>query len=191
MAGQGAGLVDRPGRRDERHQVGSSPVRADRHPAADDLAEGREVGLHAEPRLGAAEAERGSPVMTSSKIEERPVGAGGRSQVLEEPGRRRDDAGIGRHRLDDDRGDPAGVRGEGRVTAVASLYGSTMVVAATAVGDAGTARDRLRRDPGAGLDEQAVRVAVVGARELDHEVPAGGGAREPQGAHDRLGARTR
>ena len=43
--------------------------------------------------------------------------------------------------------------------------------------------------PGAGLGEQAVDVAVVGAGELDQPLAAGGRAREPDRAHRRLGAR--
>ena len=43
--------------------------------------------------------------------------------------------------------------------------------------------------PGARLGQQPVDVAVVGARELEDLVAAGRGAREPQRAHRRLGAR--
>ena len=77
------------------------------------------------------------------------------------------------------------------VTAVGSLKGSTIVVAATACRDAGAARDRQRRDARARLDQQAVAVTVVRAGELHDEVAAGRGARQADRAHRGLGARTR
>ena len=53
----------------------------------------------------------------------------------------------------------------------------------------GARRDALRGQARAGLGEQPVHVAVVGAGELQDLVAAGGGAREPDRAHRRLGAR--
>ena len=50
------------------------------------------------------------------------------------------------------------------------------------------AGDGQRRQARAGLGEQAVGVAVVGAGELDHDLAAGHGAGEPHRAHRRLGA---
>ena len=52
-----AGLVDGPDGRDEVHEVGPAAVGADRHPAADDLAEDRQVGADAVAALGAAGAD--------------------------------------------------------------------------------------------------------------------------------------
>ena len=54
---------------------------------------------------------------------------------------------------------------------------------------AGRRREALRGHPRARLGEQPVDVAVVGAGELQHHLAAGRGAREPQRAHRRLGAR--
>ena len=54
-------------------------------------------------------------------------------------------------------------------------------------GDAGAARYRQRRRARAGLHEQGVRMSVIPAFELDDQVAAGGGARDPQGTHRRLG----
>src|SRR4029077_8990115 len=56
-------------------------------------------------------------------------------------------------------------------------------------GHAGAARDRVGRQAGARLDEQAVRVSVVGAPELDDEVPPGRRPRDAECAHHRLGPR--
>ena len=55
IAAERAGLVDRPARRDLFHQVALAAIGADRHAAADDLAEGGEVGIDAIQLLGAAE----------------------------------------------------------------------------------------------------------------------------------------
>ena len=57
--------------------------------------------------------------------------------------------------------------------------------------DPGAGRDALSRQARAGVGEQAVDVAVVGARELHDRVPARGGPRQAHGAHRRLGARRR
>ena len=59
-----------------------------------------------------------------------------------------------------------------RSTACGSLYGQHDRVAARRRGHARGARQRERREPGARLDEQAVAVAVVAARELHDEVAA-------------------
>ena len=84
MARQRARLVDRTRRRDEVHQVGPAAVCTDRHPAADDLAERRQVGRDAEPRLRPAEPE---PEAGDDLVEDEQgaVGAGRLAEVLEEP----------------------------------------------------------------------------------------------------------
>ena len=129
--------------------------------------------------------------MTSSKIEQRAVGArDARAGARGSPGAGGDDAGVGHHRLDDDRRDPAGMRGEGardrgRGRCTAARWSSRRPPSGTPA----LPGDRLRRDARAGLDEQAVRVAVVGAGELDDQVATGRRARQAERAHDRLGAR--
>ena len=84
MAGQRPGLVDGTDRRDEVHEVGPAAVGADRHAAADDLAERREVGPDAEARLGAAgtDAEAGDHLVED---EQRAVGPGRLAEVLRKP----------------------------------------------------------------------------------------------------------
>ncbi|MPM32914.1 hypothetical protein SDC9_79481 [bioreactor metagenome] len=71
--------------------------------------------------------------------------------------------------------------------------GPVVVAADDGVGGGGRRDARGRRvtegrGTGAGGDEQRVDVAVVAALELDHLVPAGGAAGQPQGGHRRLGA---
>ena len=84
---------------------------------------------------------------------------------------------------------PAGAHRAPRSTASRSFQGTTIVSAACAAVTPGRRRDALRRQAGAGLGEQPVDVAVVGAGELDDRLAAGGGAREADRAHRRLGAR--
>ena len=54
IARQRACLIDRSRRRDQLHQIGAAAVGADRQPAADDLAEARQVRPDAEDLLRAA-----------------------------------------------------------------------------------------------------------------------------------------
>ena len=63
--------------------------------------------------------------------------------------------------------------------------------AVAAAGTPGLAGMRLRREAAAGLGEQAVDVAVVGAGELQDLLAPGRRAGEPHRAHRRLGARRR
>ena len=67
-----------------------------------------------------------------------------------------------------------------------SLKGAVMVFGGDRGGDAGAVGQAERRDAGAGLDEQAVAVAVVAALELDDLVAAGRAAREAERGHRRL-----
>ena len=54
MSRQRARLIHRSRRGDEIHQVRASPIRPDRQPAADDLAEHGQIRTHAVERLGSA-----------------------------------------------------------------------------------------------------------------------------------------
>ena len=129
------------------------------------------------------------PVMTSSKISSAPFAAVSSRSDLEEPGLRGDDAHVGADRLHDDRGDPAGMGGEGRRDGLGVVVREDDRVAGGARGDARGARHGQRREAGAGVHEEAVAVAVVAAGELDDEVAAGRAAREADRAHHGLGAR--
>ena len=113
MAGQRPGLVDGPVRRDERHEVAPPAVGPDRHPAADDLPEDRQVGLDPVAGLGAA---AGHPEAGDHLVEheEGAVRARHLAEPVEEPRRRGDDADVRGHRLDDDRRDLIRMALEGR-----------------------------------------------------------------------------
>ena len=102
VPGERPGLVDVAGRREPLHHVGAAAERRRREPAADDLAEDRQVGEDAEALLGAAagDAEAGDHLVED---QQRAGGVAERAQRLEEARRRRDDAHVPGHRLDDDR----------------------------------------------------------------------------------------
>ena len=188
MAGQRAGLVDGTRRSNQVHEIRSAAVRADRHTATDDLPQRRQVGPDTEPRLrpAALEPETGDDLV---EHEQGAVSLGDLAQMREIARRRRDDPRVGDHRLHDDSrdlarpcreclGDRAGVvvwqhdRGRG-----------------DRLGHAGAARDRQGRETGPCLDEQSVRMSVIGAGELDDEIPTGRRPRDANDAHHRLGAR--
>ncbi len=89
VARQGARLVDRAERRDQFHEVGASAVCPDRHAAADDLAEHRQVGPNAESRLRAAVRDA-EPRDDLVEDQHRAVGRRLVPELLEEPRRRWD-----------------------------------------------------------------------------------------------------
>ena len=131
--------VDRPDRREPVHDLGFAAERPDREPAADDLAQGREVGYDALDALDPPGATR-KPVITSSKIRSAPS-VGDLAQPVQETRERQHESHVADVRLDDERGDRAAVPFEGRAHGVESLYGTTIVsVAMPAVmpGESGT-----------------------------------------------------
>ena len=109
--------------------------------------------------------------------------------MLEEAGHGTDDAGVGDNRLDDDGRDPARPRREGTTDRGRVVERQDDRGRRDRLGHAGATGDCQGRQTRARLDEQPIRVPVVGAREFDDEVPAGCSSRDPQRAHHRLGAR--
>src|SRR3546814_8016826 len=91
-AAERTGLVDRPARCDLLHQFAAAAVGAHRHAAADDLAEGRQVGRDAIARLRAAErdAEAGHHLVED---QQRAVPRAQVAQVLQEAFARRQEIG--------------------------------------------------------------------------------------------------
>ena len=141
IAGQRARLVDGPERRDAFHDVAPAAECADRHAAADDLAERREVRLDAVALLCAAErdAEAGHHLVEDQH------GAVLRAllaQRLEETGHRRDAVHVAGDRLDDHAGDVGADLGEGRahLRGVVVLQSVTVYAASSAgtPGEVGT-----------------------------------------------------
>ena len=126
--------------------------------------------------------------MTSSKTSSAPCRVAQLAQQLEEAGLGRDEAHVGRVGLGEERGELVlGERGRARAVRVVPRHDHR--AARGGLRDAGRGGDPLRGQAGAGLGEQAVDVAVVGAGELQQLLAAGGGAGEPDRAHRRLGAR--
>jgi hypothetical protein len=174
-------LVDRALRRDERHEVRAPAVRPHRQPAADDLAEHREVGRDAVARLRAAvgNAEAGDDLV---EHEERTVPGGRRAQARQVTGRRRHDSNVRCHRLDDDRGHVAGRQEP--LDSVEVVVRRYKRVARRASRDTGAGRHA--GCPRSRLDEERVGVAVVATGHLHDPVAAGRRPRESNSAHGRL-----
>ena len=126
-----------------------------------------------------AEAEAGDDLVED---EERADGVAGGAQPLEEPGHRRDQVHVGRHRLDDDAGHPLVERGH-------HVVGDDLGVGHRAGRDADRARQAEHGHAAAAAGQQAVGVPVVAAVELDDAVAPGHAAGEAHRAHGRLGPR--
>jgi hypothetical protein len=178
VARQRAGLVDRPGRRDQVHDVGAAAVGADRQAAADDLAEAGQVRPHAEDRLRAAgrraEArdhlvEDEQDAVASHSVRAAPArkpGAGGTTPMLPAIGSTMTAAIWRRRRLE--RARPT----RGRCSARAACRRHRRR-------HAGARRHAERRRARSGLDEEGVGVAVIAPLELDDAVAPV--ARAPRG----------
>ena len=105
IARKRACLVDGAERRDVLHDVAAPAERADRHAAADDLAERRQVRPDAVQLLCAALCATRKPVMTSSKISTAPWLRAFLAQRFEETRHRRNAVHVARDRFDDHAGD--------------------------------------------------------------------------------------
>ena len=127
------------------------------------------------------------PEMTSSKMSSAPVSSALRPQQLQEALGRRDEAHVRRKRLGEDRRELVllGRRDE----RVGVVPGHDDRARRDLGGHAGRGRDALRGQAAAGVGEQAVDVAVVGAGELQQLRAAGRRAGEADRAHRGLGAR--
>ena len=119
------------------------------------------------------------------------VGAGRIAQMLEELRCRGDDSCVRGDGLDDHCRDPAGMVDEGQRDRCSVVVRQHDRRGGDGLGHAGAPGDRQGGDPGAGVHEEPVRMPVIGAGELHHEIPAGRRPRQAQRAHHRLGARGR
>ncbi len=137
------------------------PKAPTRQPAADDLAERREVALDAVALGGPAEADaEAGDHLVEDQEGPHPIALG--AQALEEPRGRRHQAHVGGDRLDDHGGEVAVPRGLGH-----HVVGHHDGVADRRLGDAGRPGEperAPRRVPA--VDEERVAVAVVVAGEL-------------------------
>ena len=191
VPGQGAGLVDRPLRREVVHHVGAAAERRRREAAAHHLAEGHQVGAPA--LLGAVQpplAEPGGPEAGHHLVadEQRAVAAAGLGQEAVEPRLGRDHAHVAGGGLGDQAGDPVAVLGERLLDRGPVVVGQHEGQLGRRGGYAGRAGDRERGDARAGRGQQRVDVAVVAAGELHDHVATGEAAGQPDRRHRRLGA---
>ena len=188
VAREGAGLVSVAIRGEPRHDAARAAERPDRHAPADHLAEGRQIRGDAKElcRAAARQAEPGDHFIEN---EQRAVLARELAQAGEEFAPLRQQAVIGRQRLDDEGRDA-------RALALKQLLQRRLVIERQ---HARAGRERFRHARGgwaaeggesrARRDQQVIRMTVVAAGEFDDEVPAGESARHADGAHDRLGSR--
>ena len=186
VARQRARLVDLSGRRQHAHQLGPAAERRRRQAAADDLAHDRQIAADARQllRATARDAEAADHLVEDQQRagRVRPL-----AQQLQEAVPRRHEAHVGRQRLGEDRRELVSLgRREERLGVVPRHHHGAC---RGTRGHPGTGRQRLCREARAGLREQPVDVAVIGARELEHLLAAGGGPREADGGHRGLGPR--
>mmetsp|Transcript_66663 Transcript_66663/g.201211 ORF Transcript_66663/g.201211 Transcript_66663/m.201211 type:complete len:353 (+) Transcript_66663:271-1329(+) len=185
VAAERPSLVHRPRGGHHLHDVPAAAVGAHRQAAADDLAHGRDVRLHAEVLLRPAigDAEPGHDLIED---EERAVLCRELAQALQELLRGRDEAGVADDGLQD--------HGGHLVLLQQGLHGRQVVVLRAERRVRGTGRNawRVRQaqggHAGARLHQEGVRVAVVAALELDNLLALREGPHEPQHAHAGLGA---
>ncbi len=113
---------------------------------------------------------------------------GGLRDEAVEARQRRDDAHVRRRGLDDDGRDPRAVLGEDGGERLRVVVADHERLRSDRRGHACRAGQREGGDPGAGLGEQAVGVAVIMAGELHEQIAAGRAASEADGGHGGLGA---
>ncbi len=171
-----------------RHHVGAPAESADGHAAADDLAEGGEIGFDPVQGLGAAErdAETGHDLVENQQAA---VVVAAAAQGREKPGQRRHAVHVARYRLDDDSGNALAVLGEGLLDLrrVVEIQGQRM--RREIRGHAGRGRHAEGQGAGARLDQQRIGVSVVTAFELHDGVTTREAACQTNGRHGRFGAR--
>jgi hypothetical protein len=111
----------------------------------------------------------------------------GAGQPGVEAGLRRDDAHVSGGRFRDHAGDLIAVPLEGHPDRIRVVVGKHQRRLGDRYRHAGAARDAASHHSGARRREQRVDVTVVAAGELDHQLPAGGGARQADRRHGGLG----
>ncbi len=187
VAAEGPGLVHRAAGGHLLHHLPAAAVGTHRHTAADDLAEGGEVGPHVVIGLGAAQAQA-EPGNDLVEDQQGAVLVAQLPQPLEEALLRGHHSHIRCHRLHDDAGDLVRVLGK------QGLYPAQVVV----LGGEGVLHDvhryagaagmAPRQGRGTGAHQQAVAVAVVAAVELEDLVPSRDAPGQTDSGHHRLRA---
>ncbi len=180
-------LIDRPGRGDHVHEVGAAAVSPDGQPAADDLAERRQIGPDAVKLLrpAARGAETGHDLVED---QQRAVRRGDLAKPGEESVGRRDHAHVPGDRLDNDGGDPRTVVLKNTVDDFQVVVRRGERRRRSARRNAGRIRQAQRRHPGACLHEHRVRMPVIAAVEFQQLFATGRRAGQADRAHHRLSA---
>ena len=184
---QRSGLIDRPRRRHEPHQIFAAAVRADRQPAADDLSQGRQIRDDAAPCLRAAR----SDAKTGDHFVEHqhdPVSRADVAQALQKARLRQNDAHVAGDRLDDQRGDLIRERFAQPFDRRQVVVGREQRVRGGGPRDAGARRHAERRQARARLHQKLIGVAVIAAFELDDLLAPRVRPRHADRAHRRFGA---
>ena len=187
IARQRARLIDAAERREVGHDVAPAAEGRRRHAAADHLAETREVRRDAVDLLRAAERDAETAHHFVENQHRAVLGAQA-PQGLQEFRRGAHEVHVARDRLDDHRGDLVAERLERFFE-----FRDVVVLEHRGVlGDIGRHARRGRIAEGeqarAGFDQQAIRVTVIAAFELDDAAAVREAARETQRAHGRFGA---
>ena len=169
------------------HHIRTSADRGKGEPAADHLAEDREVGRDAEARLRSTECD---PEARDHLVEHEQgtVVRRAPAQRLEEADVGRDEAHVRGDRFDQDRGGLRAVLVQGRVERVDVVVRHDDGVRDRAGRDAGRTGEPERGQAAARLHQERVEVPVVAARELHDLGPTGCAAREAHGGHRGFGA---
>ena len=188
---EGAGLVDRADRGQVLHDAALTGQGRDGHAAADDLAEGENIGNPAAvlgggvaPVTGRGDAETGQHLV---KDDERAVGVGNLVQAAVEAGFGGDHAHVAGGRLGDDGGNLTLVGFEGLAHGVQVVIGQNNGLGGGRGSHASRTRQRQGCHARTGLGEQRIHVAVVAASKLNDLVAAGHTAGQANRGHGRLG----
>ena len=169
------------------HDPGRGAIGRGGQAAADDLAQGRQVGRDSVPSLGTAV---GDPEAGHDLVEDehRAVLLGQLAEGLEVAGPGRDQAHVAGDRLEQDRGDLPAVMVEEVGDSRGIVERAEQGILCGTRGHSRAVGRAERRGGRARLDEQGVDVAVIVAGHLDDLVAARDAARDPDGRHGRLGA---
>ena len=130
-----------------------------------------------------------NPEITSSKISSAPARPAAFGEVPQQRVALRQQAVVGRQRLDDRRGNLRAVRVEHAIERLVVVQRDDERVVGDGRGHAGTRRYRLAGETAARAHQHRIGVTVIAAVELEDLRAPGGGARHAQRRHHRFGAR--
>ena len=181
-------LKDRPRRRHQIHQRSLAAVRAHRQPATDDFAQRREVGFDSVKLLGSAAryAKSGHYFVEN---QDGPLLLGEHAQFLEKPRLRRHAPHVADDGFHDGRSNLVAMRIENGLKRRHVVEGDRERECGERGGNARAVGQAERRHTRAGLDQQAVSMAVVAAFEFQDLLATCARACHAQGGKGGFGAR--